>query len=251
MVKSILNGLPLCNQLCKVYNRRIIKIRNAVFNVIVSKVKHVPYHRWINIKNFPDPRSPRIGHLTREWLEYELGPLKHYLNDVSQTTLARLPENVMLSGLASISTCLLEIPPAALLSTFTSMCRLCRLYGIRFYINREYTQCLTCLRHVSHGEICSCRVYHFDTIEILHCSCDGLICCCDEFPAAPLILDEIDRLNLLVYGPLAELIDLSADDSSEKINISDVGPSDCSIYVETRTQSMLIWITAKSDLRPP
>lgn len=250
MVRPV-NGLPLCNSLCKIYNRKIIKIRNAVFNFMISKVKHMSYYSWIKIKNFPDPCSPRIGHLTREWLELELGPLKRYLNDVRQTTLARLPENVMLSGLASISTKLLDIPPAALLSTFTSMCRLCRLYGIRFYINRGYIQCLTCLRHVSHGEICSCRIYSFDTIEVLPCSCDGLICCCDEFPAAPLILDEIDRLNLLVYGPLAELIDLSADDSSEYDKISDVRPSDCSIFIDPRTQSMLIWITAKSDLRPP
>lgn len=239
-------GLVYCNWLCTIYNSKLVNVRNSVYRFLVHGVERVSLKSWIGIKNHPNPRSPRLFTITQEFLHYELGPLSNEIRDVKQTTIARLPENVLLSGLAAVSRILPRVPQNALLPTFIGICRLARLYGIRFYLDYGVGLCLTCLRHE-----CHCRRYTFDTIEVQHCSCDGLICSCDDFPAAPLILDEIDRMNKLVFGETLELITLSADDFWGRETLDDLlGPSNLVIN-HRRTKFMLIQPVVKSDLRPP
>lgn len=238
------NQLLFCNWLAAVYNSKLIKVRNSVYRCLVHGFEHMSLKSWIGIKISPNPRSPRLFSITQEFLHYELGPLSNEIHDVKQTTLARLPEDLLLSGLAAVSRNLPSIPQNALLPTFIGICRLTRLYGIKFYLDYGVGWCLSCLRHD-----CHCRHYIFDTIEIQYCSCDGLICSCDDFPAALLILDEIDRMNKLVYGETTELITLPADAYWE-MKTNNNGPSN-SVFIHVRTEFMLIQPVVKSDLRPP
>lgn len=230
-------------------NDLAIRTHNRIFEYLNKQYRYRTFENYVTEFSCPafEERYSVLEHCA-VFTEF-YGPLSFPLTDIRQTTLARLTDSEMLTGLRSVLK--RDVPLSALLPTFVGMSRLCRSLGIKFIVERDrIAQCLSCL-----AQRCNCVDFTFRHVPCLGCVCGDLLCSCDYLPPPLLFLDELSEVFFkrapdAYWFTRAALSDEDVNDvHTVEIGIVFIGPA--MLFLGRWNYVMPVRIYEPSNFQPP